>query len=198
VEVKLLDHTKLSNAVIAGRTAWNSFKPGKGYYEEATNDITKTDTEFLQRLVLKYKHESVVEQITYVLSIKEVSRAFLQQWSRSRHISQTVKSTRYNKPKEMALKALDDPELTKYVEKYFKGLVERFSYLSIDEIKYAYPEAVLTDLVVQMNARELRHLFELRTKRSAMKEYRNVMHAIYDVLPEQHKFLYKDVYTKEE
>jgi len=46
VEIKLLDHTKLSNAVIAGRTAYQSFHKG-GNYDGATDDITDVDKEFL-------------------------------------------------------------------------------------------------------------------------------------------------------
>ena len=46
--VNLIDYTKLSTCVIAGRTAWQSFHKG-GNYDAPTDDITDIDKEFLDR-----------------------------------------------------------------------------------------------------------------------------------------------------
>jgi len=60
-------HTPLSIAVIAGRTAWQSFHKG-GNYEKQTNNITEEDFNFLDRLFNKYKHLSVSEHIWFIVN----------------------------------------------------------------------------------------------------------------------------------
>ena len=68
MKIKLLKYIPLSNAVIAGRTAWQSFHKG-GNYELPTDNITKEDFEFIDRLFNKYKHISVAEHIWYTFEI---------------------------------------------------------------------------------------------------------------------------------
>jgi thymidylate synthase ThyX len=68
-------HTPLSIAVIAGRTAWQSFQKG-GSYPTPTNNIVEDDFKFLNRLFNKYKHLSVAEHIWFIVQCevdKEVS-----------------------------------------------------------------------------------------------------------------------------
>lgn len=62
--MKLLAHTPLSVAVVAGRTAWQSFHKG-GNYKNPTDNITEEDYNFLNRLFNKYKHLSVAEHLKY-------------------------------------------------------------------------------------------------------------------------------------
>ena len=193
MEVTLLDHTKLSNAVIAGRTAYQSFHKG-GNYAVATDKITKVDEEFINRLVHKFKHKSIIEQVVYNFKMDNFSRALLQQWSRSRIMSQTVMSTRYVKPKDFTLHKTGNEELDIHIQNYFDETIEKFGNLSNDILKYSYPEALNTKNVVQINARELLHLCELRLDKAAMDEYRELMILILDSLPEEHKFLYSEFY----
>jgi len=191
MKVTLLEHSKLSNTAIATRTAWDSFHKG-GNYTEPTDTISEDDLKLIKRVALKFKHASTLEQLTYNISIKGISRALLQQWSRSRLISQTVKSTRYVSGSKMSLKKTQDEELNIFIENYFTELLSKFGHLSNDVLKYGYPEAVMTDLIVQVNARELRHIFSLRVKKDAMKEYQELMLEIYQQLPKEHRFLYEE------
>jgi len=69
MKIKLLNYIPLSNAVIAGRTAWQSFHKG-GNYDLPTDNITEDDFDFLDRLFNKYKHISVAEHIWYTFEIK--------------------------------------------------------------------------------------------------------------------------------
>ena len=62
LDVKILEHTKLSNAVIAARTCWGSFHKG-GNYESPTDSISNDDRELLDRLIKKSKHESIIEHV---------------------------------------------------------------------------------------------------------------------------------------
>jgi flavin-dependent thymidylate synthase len=66
MNIKSVKHTPLSIAVMAGRTAWQSWHKG-GKYFYPTNNITKNDFEFLDRLFNKYKHLSVSEHIWFIV-----------------------------------------------------------------------------------------------------------------------------------
>ena len=68
--MKLLQYIPLSIAVIAGRTAWQSFHKG-GNYKNPTDNITEDDYNFLSRLFNKFKHLSVSEHIKYHLLLTE-------------------------------------------------------------------------------------------------------------------------------
>ena len=68
MKIKLLDYIPLSNAVIGGRTAWQSFHKG-GNYTYSTDSITEEDFNFLKRLFNKFKHQSVAEHIWYTFEI---------------------------------------------------------------------------------------------------------------------------------
>ena len=184
-----MDHTKLSNAVIAGRTAYQSFHKG-GNYDSATDDITEEDIKFVDRLVNKLKHESIIEQVVYNFRIDDFSRAVLQQWSRSRIMSQTVMSTRYVKPDKFTLHKTGNEELDNHIQEYFDSTIDKFGNISNDILKYAYPEAVNTRNVVQVNARELLHICELRLSSHAIGEYQELARALLDALPESHKFIF--------
>jgi len=60
----LHDNTPLSNAIIAGRTAWQSFHKG-GNYDTPTDLISEEDNDFALRLFRKLKHLSVAEHLWY-------------------------------------------------------------------------------------------------------------------------------------
>ncbi len=191
MKVILYDHTKLSNAVIAGRTAYNSFKEDQGNYPQATNDLTQKDINFLDKLVNRIHHTSVVEQINYNFKIDGFSRAVLQQLSRHRHASQTVQSTRYCKPNDFELYKTGDKELDEHIQNYFDETRIKFKHLKNDVLKYAYPEAVLTKNVYCLNMRELLHIAELRCSSKALAEFQILASKLLDAIPETHKFLFK-------
>lgn len=94
MEVRVIEHTKLSNAVIGGRTCWDSFHKG-GCYSAPTDIISEEDRNFLERIINKNKHKSIAEHLVYTFSIDGISRACLQELARHRIASLSVKSTRY-------------------------------------------------------------------------------------------------------
>ena len=66
-----------------------------------------------------------------------------------------------------------------------------------DISKYCMPEAYKTSLVMTINARALQNFLELRSSKYALMEIQTLSKAIYDVLPENHKFLFDYIYEKE-
>lgn len=61
-----------------------------------------------------------------------------------------------------------------------------------DVAKYCMPEAYKTSLVLTGNARVLQNFIELRTSSHALLEIQHLAHEIYKVIPEEHKFLFKE------
>lgn len=220
MKVTLIEHTKLSNACIAGRTCWNSFHKG-GNYNTPTDAITTTDKEFLNRIINKYKHKSISEHLVYTLSIDGISRACLQEVARHRIASYSVKSTRYTlkELKEVGdvFGAYDEDAgdynidlCRKFViftgDDITDGYICANLYnlqrqlkenkVSVDMNKLMLPEAYKTSLIMTINARSLQNFLFLRTDKAAFWEIRELAYAIYKSLPEEHKYLFKE-YIKE-
>ena len=79
---------------------------------------------------------------------------------------------------EMSLKALENLRLV---------LVEG---ISNDKAKYCLPESYKTELTWTINARSLQNFLTLRSDKSALWEIQNLSHALYEALPEEHKYLF--------
>ncbi len=61
-----------------------------------------------------------------------------------------------------------------------------------DYSKYAMPENFKTSLVMSINARSLQNFLELRTSKHALKEIQGLAKALFEAVPEEHKFLFKE------
>ncbi|MGJ0317680.1 FAD-dependent thymidylate synthase [Aliarcobacter cryaerophilus] len=68
---------------------------------------------------------------------------------------------------------------------------------SNDISKYCMPEAYKTSLVMTINARSLQNFLELRSSKHALWEIQNLAKAIYKATPDDHKFLYENIFIKE-
>jgi len=67
------------------------------------------------------------------------------------------------------------------------------------ETYLASPDAYKTELTWTINARSLQNFLRLRTAPSAMWEIRRLAYALYEALPEDHKYLFTEcVHTQEE
>ena len=64
-----------------------------------------------------------------------------------------------------------------------------------DKAKFALPDAYKTELTWTINARSLQNFLYLRTSTAAMWEIRKLAYAVYDALPEDHKYLYAGCMT---
>lgn len=66
-----------------------------------------------------------------------------------------------------------------------------------DQLKYCLPESYKTSLSWTINARSLQNFLSLRSAPSALWEIRDLANAIYNVLPDDHKFLFTEHLHKE-
>ena len=154
--------------------------------------------ERMDRVGNKYKHSSTLEHINYTWDIDGISRACLQEVARHRHQSLSVKSTRYT------LKELKDrTDFENFFVHTGDEEVDDASWnavwgvhdllkrgVSNDVAKYAIPESYKTSLVSTMNMRGLQNFIALRTNKAALWEIQQLAHAMYKVIPDNHKFMY--------
>ena len=159
------------------------------------------DKALINRIGNQNKHSSTLEHLVYSFDIDGISRACLQEVARHRMASYSVKSTRYT------LKELKDNKGT--VDDYLVPTgnlevdTEMWNQLnnlqrvlqdniSNDIAKYMLPEAYKTSLVMTINARSLQNFLQLRTSKSALWEIRELAYAMFDALPDDHKYLFEE------
>ena len=141
-------------------------------------------------------HESILEHAVYTFEIKGVSRALTHQLVRHRIASYSQQSQRYVNmedfdyiiPKSMSDKViaksidpitLEPKEITLEMEymniiedlhNAYKRLIE--NGVPEEDARYILPNATCTNIIVTMNARQLRHFFALRCCERAQWEIR--------------------------
>ena len=195
MDVKLLQHSSLEVCAHAIRTCWQSF--------DKSDDGGEKDKDLINRVGNKFKHASTLEHLTYTFYISGVSRALLQELARHRMASPSVKSTRYT------LKELKESSQTIDYEKFlvFTGVesVDKASRLALDNLKqilldgvsndrakYCLPESYKTELTWTINARSLQNFISLRSGKAALWEIQDLANALYNILPDDHRYLFED------
>ena len=169
------------------------------------------------KLIYNSPLEVGIEHLTYSFDIDGISRALLQELCRHRISSYTVKSSRYTLQELKDIKLWNntkddyDWEIIKYfcvltgnkiVDINIASMLTDLQTTLRDDIKndiakYCMPEAYKTSLVMTINARALQNFLELRSSKHALWEIQKLAKAMYEVLPENHKFLFDYIYEKE-
>lgn len=205
MKVTLLQNTSLKNCAFAMRTCWQSFEKG--------DDGGEKDKELIDRIGNKLKHASTLEHLVYTFYIQGISRALLQELARHRIASLSVKSTRYTL-KELKNEAKFELNDTKRAEKYLvltdSDLVNQMSLtalenlrivlnssVSIDKAKYCLPESYKTELTWTINARALQNFISLRSSKSALWEIQNLAKAVFEAIPDEHRYIFEECLNKQ-
>jgi thymidylate synthase (FAD) len=200
MQITLIHHTPLEVCAHAIRTCWQSF--------DKSDEGGDKDKALIDRVGNKYKHASTLEHIVYTFYIQGVSRALLQELARHRMASLSVKSTRYtlkelkNRP---PFKEDDFKEAEKFIVLTDNVMVDIASIKALNNLqlvlkegvsndiaKFCLPESYKTELTWTINARSLQNFIELRSNKSALWEIRNMANALYENLPKEHQYLFKD------
>jgi len=168
------------------------------------------DKALIERIGNKNKHASTLEHLVYSFDIDGISRACLQELARHRIASLSVKSSRYTL-KELKNAQLGQVDFRKFVvmtndNSVNDGIMAQLGRLkdaldagiSNDVAKFLMPEAYKTSLVWTINARALQNFLVLRSSKSALWEIRDLAQAIYNQLPEEHKYLFEYIYEEKQ
>lgn len=215
MKVSLLHHTPLWVCSTAIRKCWASegrsdtnMKLVKATLHSDTL-VGEKDKELIERIGNKNKHASTLEHLSYSFDIDGISRACLQELARHRHASLSVKSTRYTLKELKKEGKVTEDNFQKYLVAGHYGVdltnIGTLNYLielleegnSNDIIKYLLPEAYKTSLVWTVNARALQNFLQLRTSKAALWEIRDLAYEVYNQLPEEHKYLFKEFIADE-
>lgn len=200
MQVELLHHTPLHVCSHAIRRCWDS---------HSKSDKGKLDESLIYRVGNINKHKSVLEHLFYNFDIKGISRACLQELSRHRMASLSVKSTRYtlkelNKEESFLPLCKDNyKRAQKFIVLQGHELIDFNAIHSLENLrlavkdgiandiaKYIIPECYKTELVWSINARSLQNFLELRTAKVALKEIRELAYSVYKALPQEHLYLF--------
>lgn len=147
-------------------------------------------------------HESVLEHVSFTFRIRDVSRAFLAQITRHRLASFSVESQRYCKYTDV-VRMVMPPSMEANAEAqeiYRQTIIDAANtYRSLldlgvdaEDARFVLPEATVTNMVVTMNARELRHFFSLRCCNRAQWEIRAVADEMLALCKQTAPELFKD------
>jgi len=181
LKVKLLRCTADAE-LLCGAAALTSTRSGS-----PSEIFEEMDSEKAKRVIKRvtgYGHVSVIEHASFTFSIEGVSRAMTHQLVRHRIASYTQQSQRYVTYDTLE-KYVTPPSIANNTEakKIFDETLERISetYNKLlklgtpkEDARFILPNAAKTNIIVTMNARELRHFFNLRCCARAQWEIRGV------------------------
>jgi thymidylate synthase (FAD) len=181
LKINLLRYTTDAE-LLCGAAALTSTRSGT-----PSEILAKIDSETAKRItkrVTGYGHISVIEHASFTFSIEGVSRVLTHQLIRHRIASYTQQSQRfvaYNTlekyvtppsiSERMEAKKIFDETLEKISETYQKLLKLG---IKKEDARFILPNAAKTNIIVTMNARELRHFFNMRCCTRSQWEIREV------------------------
>lgn len=170
--------------------------------EHAAAMCTQTDKPAQAlRAAMRSGHDSVLEHASFTFEIRGVSRVLLAQLTRHRIASFTVLSQRYvdqsNREYVMptTIQNNDDlrdmyAEAISSLDKIYEAFIRRG--VPKEDARYLLPQAITTDLILTMNARELGHFFSLRCCNRAQAEIRLLADEMLKLLVKEFPELFKN------
>ena len=181
MKVKVLRYTADAE-LLCGTAALTSTKSGS-----PSEILEKMNMETAKRIIKRvtgYGHVSVIEHASFTFSIEGVSRVLTHQLIRHRIASYTQQSQRFVAYNTLE-KYVTPPSILEHMEakKIFDETLEKISEtyqkllklgIKKEDARFILPNAAKTNIIVTMNARELRHFFNLRCCRRSQWEIREV------------------------
>ena len=176
MKVELISYSNLGEKVcgIGARTCTSDKIP-----------TSEDDTSKALRSALSSDHDSILEHFTMTFAVSGVSRALTHQLVRHRLASYSQQSQRYVNMDEFeyvipeSIKsdrfALDDyTDLMQYINDLYGAMVNDY-HIPEEDARYILPNACCTNIIVTVNARELRLIAENRMCARAQWEIRQLV-----------------------
>lgn len=171
--------------------------------------MTNTTVDRYNANVLASGHDSILEHVSFTFLVSGVSRALLAQLTRHRIASFSVQSQRYvaqngfdyvippaiaSNPKLKHAFEFDLYTMNSNYEFMVHELIAsgRTEQEAREDARFLLPNAAVTQLVVTMNARELKHFFSLRCCNRAQWEIRALADKMRTLVLEVEEGLFKD------
>jgi thymidylate synthase (FAD) len=147
--------------------------------------VSEEDMEKLVKKVINSGHLSVLEHVNITFSIAGISRALSHQLVRHRHCSFSQQSQRYVTEKTMfsyvTPKSIIDNHLAEHcynelmsnIYETYERFVEKEN-IPAEDARYILPNAIVTNLTMTLNLRELIHICNERLCSKAQWEFREL------------------------
>lgn len=149
---------------------------------------------------LNSHHESVLEHWSATFAIEEVSRVLEIQLVRHRLASYSIQSGRYcaRDPTNYVVPFEPDDAVKRAMDNFDVALMHVDDVMKAHGVKeedrrYLYPQGLKTNIVVTMNARELKHFLGLRLCARAQKEIRELAERMLECLKEECPELFEEI-----
>lgn len=160
-----------------------------------THNIREDPKHKALKAAISSGHDSVLEHAQFTFRITGVSRVTTHQLVRHRIASYSQLSQRYSRDMDTGIvlpdsirELMTDPDgntsqvsvqIAKFMEEYDELMdVLRDAGVPQEDSRYFMPQGTVTDIVVSMNARELRKFFALRVCTRAQWEIREVANSM--------------------
>ena len=193
MNIELISYTELGEKAcgVAAKTCTSS-------------DMPSMDDDNSKALMhaLSSGHDSIAEHMTFTFAIEGISRACSHQLVRHRMASYSQQSQRYvevNPFTYVKPKSIEDNDDA--CEVYDNIMMEIYgAYAELlrlydipeEDARYILPNACKTNIIVTMNARELRHFFSLRCCERAQWEIKQVADMMLALVKEVAPTLFED------
>ena len=196
--VRLVSYSPDGEKVVAIAAKMSRSRKGWDYHEK---EMTDEEIETWIRDAILHGYWSVLEHSVYTFSIEGISRVASHQLVRHRIASYTQMSHRFARPIDeyykpiipISIKKRDVHEL---VNKAYNNAYEIYyellkSGIPEEDARYVLPNAVNTNIVVTMNARELYNFFSLRLCSRAQWEIRAIAWRMLEEVKKVHPRLFR-------
>ena len=180
MKVTLLAHTPDPERVCAAAALTSYWYKGAS---ETIGVLSEKEIEDILTNVMGYGHVSVIEHAAFTFSIEGISRACSHQLVRHRLASYTQQSQRYVKVEDLSPVVPEtirtNPEAAERYQSCMDVLSKAYGELVAlgipnEDARFVLPNAATTNIVMTVNARELRHFFKFRCGERAQWEIRDV------------------------
>ena len=180
MRIELLHITPNAEKVIekAGRTSYQSFEKQ-----------TETSYKSFIKMLIRNKHESVLEHASASFRVTGCSRSFTHQLVRHRLCSYTQQSQRYVDVHNFNYIEPDSIKSNKKAHKIFSELIKhsKESYTELQKLgvknqdaRFVLPNAVESQIVITANFREWMHVFTLRCNKKSHPQMVALMRPCYE------------------
>jgi thymidylate synthase (FAD) len=198
MRIELLYITPNAEKVIekAGRTSYQSFEK-----------LTENSYKKFIKMLIRNKHESVLEHASASFKISGISRALTHQLVRHRLCSFTQQSQRYVNENEFNYIEPDDIKSNPTAHKIYKELMEhvRDQYSQLrdlgikkEDARFILPNSIESEIIMTANLRELRHVIRLRGEKAAQWEIRRLAIELLKILKREVPDVFQDMEIDEE
>lgn len=169
-------------------------KAGRTCYQSEKGEVTEESATRFVKMLLSREHESVIEHSSMTVKFSDVSRGLTHELVRHRLTSFSQESTRYvdydektvmilpphrNLDKRLDLgygRKMNPMEMFDEIELFYRVL--RKDGWTSEDARQVLPNALESEIVATANFREWRHIFKMRTAKSAHWEIRSVMNEL--------------------